>query len=120
MAFRRRDDVLHGGTRRLRCIKAAVGQSEPFGLRAGELAEARHLDVRVPWIVPADGGGLGGLRGLGQPAAREKVVRGRSAVLVAISSLSQSSSPVGRLARLGWTRIGSPGIFGVPTRETMC
>ena len=33
----------------------------------------------------------------------------------------QASSLLVRvLARLGWTRIGSPGIFGVPTRETMC
>jgi hypothetical protein len=29
-------------------------------------------------------------------------------------------SLVGALARLGWTRIGSPGIFGVQTRSTMC
>jgi hypothetical protein len=28
------------------------------------------------------------------------------------------SALVGRLARLGWTRIGSPGIFEVHTRET--
>jgi hypothetical protein len=27
---------------------------------------------------------------------------------------------VERLARPGCTRIGSPGIFGVPTRQTMC
>jgi hypothetical protein len=29
-----------------------------------------------------------------------------------------TSSPAGFLARLGWTRIGSPGIFGVQTHET--
>jgi hypothetical protein len=26
--------------------------------------------------------------------------------------MNHSSSPAGFLARLGWTRIGSPGIFG--------
>ncbi|WP_216870896.1 hypothetical protein [Modestobacter excelsi] len=30
------------------------------------------------------------------------------------------SSLLGRLARLGWTRIGSPGIFGVQTCWTVC
>jgi hypothetical protein len=32
----------------------------------------------------------------------------------------QASSLVGRLARLGCTRIGSPGIFEVQTHETPC
>jgi hypothetical protein len=32
----------------------------------------------------------------------------------------QLFSVVGALARLGWTRIGSPGIFGVQTPSTMC
>jgi hypothetical protein len=33
---------------------------------------------------------------------------------------SHPSSLVRALARLGWTRMGSPGIFGVRTRETPC
>ncbi|MCU1615038.1 MAG: hypothetical protein JWO98_2578 [Frankiales bacterium] len=32
----------------------------------------------------------------------------------------QASSLVRALARLGCTRIGSPGIFGVQTRQTSC
>jgi len=33
-------------------------------------------------------------------------------------SPAQASSPAGFSARLGWTRIGSPGIFGEQTRPT--
>jgi hypothetical protein len=43
-----------------------------------------------------------------------------SAVLAREERRNHPSSLVTRLARLGWTRIGSPGIFGVPTRKTMC
>jgi hypothetical protein len=32
----------------------------------------------------------------------------------------QASSLAGFLARLGCTRIGSPGIFGVQNRQTAC
>jgi hypothetical protein len=33
---------------------------------------------------------------------------------------SAASSLVTRLARLGWTRIGSLGIFGVPAAAPLC
>jgi hypothetical protein len=54
------------------------------------------------------------------------VIRGMSDVHAsrnesgAPSSWRQVFSLVGALARLGWTRIGSPGIFGVQTPSTMC
>jgi hypothetical protein len=51
-------------------------------------------------------------------SARGRVLRGVSAVLAARRRRYHSLSLVERLARLGWTRIGSPGIFGVHTRET--
>jgi hypothetical protein len=35
-------------------------------------------------------------------------------------AIAQASSLVRVLARLGCTRIGSPGIFGVQRRETPC
>jgi hypothetical protein len=57
--------------------------------------------------APHSSGGEGGRR-------RPVVVAG------AAIDPSQLSSLVGALARLGWTRIGSPGIFGVQSRSAMC
>jgi hypothetical protein len=54
------------------------------------------------------------------------VIRGMSGVHASRSepgapaSRCQVFSLVGALARLGCTRIGSPGIFGVQTPSTMC
>ena len=66
-----------------------------------------------PWCVTtwsqAPGEATGGVRPI---HGRTWVVRRVIAVLPWRRAPDQASSLVGRLARLGWTRIGSPGIFG--------
>ncbi len=61
-------------------------------------------------------GATGGVR---EQHRRTGVVRRVSAALRLRRAPDHSSALAGRLARLGWTRIGSPGIFGERTTKAL-
>ena len=55
------------------------------------------------------------------PALLARAGRERVAILLRLAVTYWPVFPlVGRLARLGWTRIGSPSIFGVSHRSAVC